>query len=350
VQNIIIRNPKLYTRHYEGAVELNKYEFANLRGRAGRLLKDFIGRTFILDETSFTDEEDPQLDLFKGSEKELTVTYGNKYEKFKEDIREDILGKVGNIKENREYSHLTTYLRQVVLKYGIHSQTYLSQVGIKLTDQDLNEIIESLQGLRVDKTICARNRYWDPIDLDNLYTARNTFNLPTMGTRRFSNNADLLKATIEYMRDNFPVYYERFLNIPEVPGYDLLLSLSITADKWVMETSMVDLLSSSHYDSTERIEEGIEQLEDTISYKLALLIKPVYDIVMPESSYPRFIEMGAYKPLTRALIEMNIPRETALHLSGLLPEGEIDRASLVREIRRIRPTLNKFHQIQLETI
>ena len=48
------------------------------------------------------------------------------------------------------------------------------------------------------------------------------------------------------------------LNIPEVPGYDLLLSLAITTEKWIMETPMVELLGSSHYNSTEKIEEGIE--------------------------------------------------------------------------------------------
>lgn len=350
VQNIIIRNPKLYTRHYDGAVQLSKYDFANLRGRAGRLLKDFIGRTFILDESSFTDEEDPQLDLFKGADKELTVTYGNKYEKYKNDIREDILGKVGSILENKEYSHLTTYLRQTVLKYGINSQPILAQVGIQLSNDELNEIIESMQSLRVDKKVCARNRYWDPIDLDRLYADRDKFHLPTIGTRKHSNNAELLRDTILYMRENFPVYYDRFLKIPEVPGYDLLFSLAITADKWVMEMPMVDILSANYYDSTEKIEDGIEQLEETISYKLALLIKPVYDIALPDSSYPRFIEMGAYTPLTRALIELNIPRETALFLKTKLPAGETDRKNLVREIRRIRPTLNKFLQIQLSTI
>lgn len=45
-QNIIIRNPHLYLRKKSGSSELSSYEMANLRGRAGRLLKDFIGHTF----------------------------------------------------------------------------------------------------------------------------------------------------------------------------------------------------------------------------------------------------------------------------------------------------------------
>ena len=47
-QNIIIRNPHLYLKKTDTAAELSNYEMANLRGRAGRLLKDFIGRTYVL--------------------------------------------------------------------------------------------------------------------------------------------------------------------------------------------------------------------------------------------------------------------------------------------------------------
>jgi replicative superfamily II helicase len=50
VQNILIRNPNLFTRRKKDSIKLSNYEIANLRGRAGRLLKDFVGRTYILDE------------------------------------------------------------------------------------------------------------------------------------------------------------------------------------------------------------------------------------------------------------------------------------------------------------
>ena len=46
-QNIIIRNPHLYQAKIRTATELSNYEMANLRGRAGRLLKDNIGRNWI---------------------------------------------------------------------------------------------------------------------------------------------------------------------------------------------------------------------------------------------------------------------------------------------------------------
>jgi len=64
-QNVIVRNPHLYTKKSDSSAELSSYEMANLRGRAGRLLKDFVGRTFVLDESSFEGiEEYDQMSLF----------------------------------------------------------------------------------------------------------------------------------------------------------------------------------------------------------------------------------------------------------------------------------------------
>jgi replicative superfamily II helicase len=62
-QNVIIRNPKLFVKRRKDEGQnpiLTKYEIANLSGRAGRLLKDFIGRTFILDEDSFKSRNDDE--------------------------------------------------------------------------------------------------------------------------------------------------------------------------------------------------------------------------------------------------------------------------------------------------
>ena len=56
-QNVFIRNPHLYVKKQKQSSELTNYEMANLRGRAGRLLKDYIGRTFVMDEDEFIDSE-----------------------------------------------------------------------------------------------------------------------------------------------------------------------------------------------------------------------------------------------------------------------------------------------------
>ena len=88
-QNIIIRNPHLYVRKAKNAAELSPYEMANLRGRAGRLLKDFIGRTYVLDESSFDElEEYRQEDLFEDTKITIPVGFGERYQEYKTSIHD----------------------------------------------------------------------------------------------------------------------------------------------------------------------------------------------------------------------------------------------------------------------
>ena len=89
-QNIFIRNPHLYIKKNGQDKELTNYEMANLRGRAGRLLKDFVGRTFVLDENSFGETEGyEQEELFDNPEKELPTGFGEQYENYTAEIVDD---------------------------------------------------------------------------------------------------------------------------------------------------------------------------------------------------------------------------------------------------------------------
>ena len=88
-QNVFIRNPHLYVKKQKESSELTNYEMANLRGRAGRLLKDYIGRTFVMDEDEFIDSDGyEQLELFEDVTKELPSGYEQKFEEYKDFIEE----------------------------------------------------------------------------------------------------------------------------------------------------------------------------------------------------------------------------------------------------------------------
>ncbi len=112
-QNVIIRNPHLYINKRSDSEELSSYEMANLRGRAGRLLKDFIGRTFVLDESGFDGlDEYNQLDLFEDTSVELPVGYGDKYEEYKNEVN-DVLNKNESVNAGMsKYGYLVSYIRQ----------------------------------------------------------------------------------------------------------------------------------------------------------------------------------------------------------------------------------------------
>jgi hypothetical protein len=349
VQNIIIRNPNLFIRKIESSTRLSNYEIANLRGRAGRLLKDFIGRTFILDELSFKEKESNQLELFKDSSKELQAGYGKKYREHKENIKKDIRSNIGCTIENQEYSFLTTYLRQTVLRYGISAQIYLGRVGIELNDNDLNNILEALSSLNVNRTICSKNRYWDPVDLDNIFSKQNMFAIPTSASEQ--NISYKIKAILTIMRDEFPIYYNRYFGVKDIPNKDVLLQKCILAENWLKEKTIAETFSAPFYDSSDKIDDTISFLQNKISYGLPLLLKPLYDIKEPDGMFTRFIEIGAYKPLTRRLIELNIPRETAIFLSNNFEFEDINnRDSLINQIRLIRDRLSYWHKVQLIAI
>jgi len=354
VQNIIIRNPNLFIAKKDNSGKLSNYEIANLRGRAGRLLKDFIGRTYILDELSFKDSEAKQLDLFKDSTKELEVGYCKKYLAHKGKINRDLLNNIGSTNENKEYSFLTTYLRQAVLRYGVSSQVYLGRVGIILSDAEMTNIFESLSKLEIAKSICAKNRYWDPIDLNNLYLKRNLFQLPTS-----ANEPGLsykIKALLQAIKSHCPVYYFKYFGIEnsfrkDGTEIDKLLQYCILSENWLKEKTLAEIFSDKFYDSSEKIDDAISFVQNKISYGLPLLLKPLYDIKEPEGMFTRFIELGAYKPLTRKLIELSIPRETAIYLNSNFSFTNIDnKQELINQLRAIRNDLSYWHKVQLSTI
>lgn len=349
VQNIIIRNPNLFIAKKENCSKLSNYEIANLRGRAGRLLKDFIGRTFILDELSFQETATTQLELFKDTSKELLVGYGKKYHEHKEDIKKDLAANIGSTVENQDYSFLTTYLRQTILRYGLYSQLYLGRVGIVLNDSEMNTIFESLSKLKIDKTICAKNRYWDPMDLNKLYLKKNIFNIP-ISPSEYHLSYQLKKILITF-RNEFPVYYDKYFGVPDVDGKDILLQKCILAENWLKEKTLSEILSDNFFDTSEKIDDTISFVQNKISYGLPLLLKPLYDIKETDGMFTRFIELGAYKPLTRKLIELSIPRETAIFLNNNFDFKNIDnKQELTIQLRKIREKLPYWYQVQLSTI
>ncbi|RDI14431.1 DEAD/DEAH box helicase [Flavobacterium sp. AG291] len=349
VQNIIIRNPNLFIRKKDESVKLSNYEIANLRGRAGRLLKDFVGRTFILDEESFKNDKKEKLDLSKNSGKEIKVGYGDRYIQHANQIASDIENNVGNTIDNQEYSYLTTYLRQAVLRHGTNTQLFLSRVGIYLSDKEFERILLSVNKLKVKREVCSRNRYWDPVDLSNLSETAQLYQLPTSASE--ANISYKLNTILQKLKEDFPVYYNRYFGINNTNGFQHILRMSILAESWLKEKPLVDLFSDPYYDDASKIEKTISDIQNKISYGLPLLLKPLYDIKQPENMFIRFIELGAFLPITRKLIELNIPRETAIHISKNFAFTDIDnKYSVLKQLRDIKPQLLYWHQVQLNSI
>lgn len=348
-QNVIIRNPDLSIKAKDGVKpKLSNYEIANLRGRAGRLLKDFIGRTFVLDEDSF-DKESEQTELFQETEKELHSGYGSIYLEHKENIDACLIGNIPPSETNVEYSFLLTYIRQVILKHKSNAQNRLQSVGIELEAEKYDFISSAMASLNVPEEICYKNRYWDPLDLNRLYNEKDRYNIPTSIT---NNQIDgMLINLVTKMRTQYPLYYKRYFDINE----KLIQSACISAKEWVKETPLKTILSSPYFNTSDKIEKRISLLQNKISFGLPMLLKPLYDIKVPDSLFLTFIETGAYNPITRRMIELNIPRETAIFLtkqyfSDVDPNEKNVEKIIITKLHEIKDELDYWKRIQIETL
>lgn len=347
-QNVILRNPDLAIRARNGSKpKLTDYEIANLRGRAGRLLKDFIGRTYVLEENSFEREQN-QVELFPEAEKKLKVGYGEKYLQFKIEIDNALENNLSNSKENFEYSFLMTYVRQTVLRHKEKSIERLEAVGIDLSSVQISSILTSMSQLSVPQEVCFKNRYWDPLDLEGLYKLKNHFTIPTSVTD--NNIEDKLLSTLEIMTLEFEAYYIKYFNVNST----LLRSACISSKEWMKEKPLKEILSGDYFNDPENIEKRISLLQNSISYGLPMLLKPIYDILVPENMFLRFIEIGAYRPVTRKMIELNIPRETAIDLNnkyfGSLKILDNVEDSIIERLREVKSDIDYWRRIQIEGI
>lgn len=348
-QNVIIRNPNLYIKEDENPPKLTQYEISNLRGRAGRLLKDFIGRTFVLDENAFEAANSNGTKVFEDQYKKIRSGYGSAFQEYKEIITEALVQNLAPIGANRESNFLLTYIRQMILRHGADAKKRFNSVGILLNDSLFDEVRAGLLNLTVPKEVCVRNRYWDPLDLEYLFLRRNDFDLPT--TVSAFGNASQLQLVVERLATVMPIYSKRYFDVP----FEHLQSTCINASEWMKEKPLKEILSSDYFDDAEKIEKTIERLQNKVSYGLPLLLMPLYDMRYPNSSFLRFIESGAYRPVTRRLLEYNIPRETAISLANnYVGDLDVDSKSfdfqLKRRLKEKYPLLSYWVQAQLEAL
>lgn len=316
-QNVFIRNPHLYVRKQKESSELTNYEMANLRGRAGRLLKDYIGRTFVMDEDEFIDSEGyEQLELFEDVTKELPSGYEQKFEEYKDLIEDALYSNTPVDSTMKKYGYIISYIRQSVLKYGEESRKRMKNVGIKLTSKQVAAIILKLESIDVPKEICYKNRYWDPLVLDYIYNEY-VGELPNTPMERGAKSK--LDKAMHFLRDNNETVEMYNKNIPsayrEGKKRSIMSGLSL---QWANGKALCEILSDTRYDGDEgadNIDNTIELLQNTISFNLPLLLKPLYDMKQPESIFLKCMQVGAFSKVERCMIEMGIPRESALFLN-----------------------------------
>ena len=357
-QNVFIRNPHLYITKKNGTTDLTNYEMANLRGRAGRLLKDYIGRTYVMDEDEFADTDGyEQMELFEDVTKELPTGYEQRFEEFRDEIEYALINNKPVDSTMRKYGYIISYIRQSVLRYGSNAQQKMKNVGIKLSQKQVAAIILKLEQISIPKNICYKNRYWDPFVLEKIYTDFDgeVPNTPLeKGARAKIDAMMLFLRETEETSDMYEKYVPKEYRKGQMRG--IMLSQCM---QWSKGEKLCKILEKSRYegeDGADNIDDTIELLQKTVSFNIPLLLKPIYDIKKPESIFLVCMQSGALSGTTRTMIEMGVPRETAINLfesvfesKECIKENKIEGEEIIRrKLKESYSSLPYWVQVQLD--
>ncbi|EBR1802933.1 DEAD/DEAH box helicase, partial [Salmonella enterica] len=330
-KNIIIRNPNLFVRKGESSAKLSPYEFANLRGRAGRLLTDFVGRTIVLDENSFESHREENETLFSNEYKEIKTGYHDLYLRDIDYINEKLNN--SSLVSTSASKSIITYIRQMFFRHGADASSRLINVGIVLDNFYVKQIISGLEDISVPRKVILQNRYWDPFDLNELYLFIKQKNHYIPSAIFKADLCDIFMSWLKIMRDNFNYYFERYIG--QVHDERFLFGIAKSAEGWVRETSLFEILESRfptyNNELHENLDKEIDKLTKHVSFALPMLLKPVADISDSSSIIPQ-IELGLYSEISRYLSDRGVPRETAIKIRKYHSENKLQSLDLKRTV------------------
>lgn len=309
-KNIIIRNPYLFISN-RGDREpgiLTDYEVSNLKGRAGRLMKDFLGRSIVLDEGSFAENK---IDLSKQAEKSVRASLVDRFETNRKAIMDCLIdGK--DATELKRNGDIVTRIRHNIVKYEAGSHPRLRNIGLSISPEELERVRASLGTLSIPRQIIIANPNWDAVNLEAIFLRRREFvRFPSYPFDDvFVNN---LQFNLQLLRVLTPYYFEKYMG---TPNDGRLLSILICASRWSKEEPIKDIIcwtANDRWDlDSNEVDRRIKTITSDVSYGLCKALRPLSMMLDLENGILTSIEMGAFRPTTKRLIELGLPREIAI--------------------------------------
>lgn len=352
---VIARNPNLFIRKRGGAGDpkLSPYEFSNLRGRAGRLMKDFVGRTLVMDGDSFN--EDDGGDLFPDPNKDVKPSYRDLFEKNKAAVVESLVDPGVGDEASR---FICSQIRYALVRFGSSAVGRLASKGIDLPQNIIADVQKQLSRLDIGRDVCLANRYWDPLDLQSVKDNFTSAGLKELPDSPWQIDSEDLQGVLEFQARVSPYYFERYLGARQE---DRLQTLSISAMDWAREKPLQEMLRSVYSPGNEAaaIESRVSDIQKHVIYGIPALLKPIADISGSGSGLLAAIESGVYSQVARMLVAKGLYRDTAVTVRRkVLPKldgdlGVVERIgmeTLDRQIhqldywvrRQVEPVLNQW--------
>lgn len=342
VRSVFLRNPNLFIQNRSGnAAKLSGYEVANLRGRAGRLLKDFVGRTFILDGTSFKEEEDQQ-SLFEPATKQLDGSYSKVFLRNRDEIVSSLVG------DKDDRGSLAKYIGNILYTNPAGAAVLLRK-GIRLSDKELADVKWAQRKLTVTTEICRAHRFWDPFDLQTLQDQIKGFILPSTPFVRGA--ADNIEKLLIKIFSILPAQAIHYLHTKE-KGHNMPMMLAISSVDWANEKPLNKLLDTKYAkENSNNTEKAISNFQNTISYGIPALLSPIYAMFSPNSILLGAIERGAHQAGSIAQINNNVPRETAIAVTRNAKDRNVSLTTMPEVLAYLRKTkVDYWNAIQFRHI
>jgi hypothetical protein len=311
-KNLIARNANLFLRGGQNAHTLTPYEFANLRGRAGRLMKDFVGRSLILDESMFPDGDE----YVRSPGTKVSSGYGIRFEESRGDIMEQLV-KAERPIAGRIGGDIVTYVRHSIYRFRDSALARLQQAGITLSDEEYAGVLATLDRLKVPPAVVERNPGWDPLDLEALHDAYLRRRLVSVPRSPFAQGfVDAVGNVVQSIEEVAPLYVRRYLG--DISNR-YIRRVAITAQNWSMEKPLKEIIGwwpTAGVLDSKTIDDRLATLLNAVVYNLPKLLRPV--VMMQDLDNPLlgFIELGAFRPDSRRLIELGLGRETAIRCTS----------------------------------
>lgn len=318
-KHIIIENPK------SGDNPMNRSDFLNLAGRAGRLLKEFHGNIWCIRPSTWTEE------CYKGEQlQEITSAISNLMIDGGSIIQELLYSSISESKKDEA----ETAFGKLYYDYMINKN--LSSLEVYRNDDNtynLDKTIDSLKSITVTIPcyILEKNKSLRADHLQSIYDY--------LKSQRHLDELIPVKPFVsgskKIMDEIFKILIEKFeWNISE----NYMNFISLLAHKWVYGNSIGEILSESVIFNKSRtpdakvskiIRDCLDVLETQIRFNLVRYFSAYIDVLRTvikergnndlESKiepYHIFLEFGSCNPHALNLMALGLSRFTALYLQG----------------------------------
>lgn len=316
-KHIIIENPK------SGDDPMNRSDFLNLAGRAGRLLKEFHGNIWCIRPSTWTEE------CYKGEQlQEITSAIGNLMNDGGS-IVQDLLSSSINASKKDEAE---AAFGKLYYDYMINNNS--SSLEIYRNDDNTHNLDKTIDALKsisvtIPRDILEKNKSLRPDHLQSVYDylrSKEDFNnlIPIK---------PIVKGSKKIMEEIFIIIIEKFeWNVSE----PYMKFISLLAYRWVYGNSIGEILAESVRFNQERkpqekvsriIRDCLDVLETQIRFNLVRYFSAYIDIlraVLRENGnkdlenkiepYHIFLEFGSCNPHALNLMALGLSRFSALYL------------------------------------